>query len=166
MESLGKIRKHLILFQLFWIFNKTTEVKDAKVASGYTCFKTSGGYLYILGVININNPQNLVDAWEQNKRIRQVQGISNYFIRTFCWGENFIVILTQTGEIIYVDEKLCTTKLHIGDSKVKRWKEDRLEEIMIAKSSILAISRNKLYIWKPEMSKPPMHPSSRSGIEL
>ena len=46
---------------------KATEIKDAKVAPGYTAFKTSGGYLYILGIINFE--VNSFNTRESNKKL-------------------------------------------------------------------------------------------------
>ena len=93
------------------------------------------------------------------KYLKQVHGISNYFIRSFCCANEYIVILTQTGELIYVDERLRATKLHIDRCKhSKRNKEDRLESITITKNNIIGMSRNEIYIWTPEKTRPPVHP--------
>jgi len=62
--------------------DKTVEVKEAQVHQGYTAFKTAGGYLYVMGDIraeNTNSEGSLID----DDKLNQIQGISNYFIRTF-----------------------------------------------------------------------------------
>ena len=90
--------------------NNAVEVKEAKVAKGYTTFKTSGGYLYVIGKLNPPKRKSFFNLFD-SESFNQVQGISNYFIRTFCCAEKYIVILTQTGEILYVDEYLRITKV-------------------------------------------------------
>ena len=109
--------------------------------------------MYTVGVIE--NPN-----WKEegNEKLHQIQGISNYFIRNFDWAPNFIAILTQTGEIIYVDHSYKVSKIHSDTWMKKNWRDERLEHLWITKSHIISMSRNKLYIWKPVKSKPPIHP--------
>lgn len=137
--------------------DKAVEVKESKVCQGYTAFKTAGGYLYILG--SINSQKSFVAVYNTEEGIlKQVQGITNYFIRTFWCSEQFIAILTQTGEIIYVDEYLKTTKVYTDSCKHSKSKDERFEFITLTKGGIVALSRNKLYLWKPIKARPPVHP--------
>jgi hypothetical protein len=137
--------------------DQAVEVKEAKVAIGYTAFKTSGGYLYIIGDVNCDKKCPSVNVSET--KVKQVQGISNYFIRTFCCTSKCIVILTQTGEVIYVDEYIKITKIFGDSCKSTRWKDDRLQNLTVVGEKIVAMSRNKLYIWTQKKTKPPVHPN-------
>ena len=134
---------------------KAAEVKEARVAKGYTAFKTSGGYLYIIGSLEKSNKSNLIV-----KKFHQIQGISNYFIRSFICTERFIAILTQTGEILYVDEYYQVSMIHSDTCKKNNWRDDRVESLSVTQDHIISLSRNWLYIWKPVMAKPPIHPTS------
>jgi len=139
--------------------DKTVEVKEAQVHQGYTAFKTAGGYLYVMGDIraeNTNSEGSLID----DDKLNQIQGISNYFIRTFWCSYKFIVILTQTGELIYIDEYLKKTKIFSDSWKSKRCKDDQLQYLTVWGSDIISMSRTKLYIWKAKKVKPPIHPAS------
>ena len=140
----------------------TTEIKEAKVAKGYTAFKTSGGYLFIMGDINLNKNQL---PWRMRGQhfLRQVEKVTNYFIRSFWCNNEYIAVLTQTGEVIYIDEKLNISKLYSEICRNSRKnKEDRFEFLTLTKNNIIALSRKEMYIWTPEYNKPPFHPPASS----
>ena len=92
------------------------------------------------------------------KFLRQVEKVTNYFIRSFCCNNEYIAVLTQTGEIIYIDEKLNISKLYSEICRNSRKnKEDRFEFLTITKNNIIALSRKEMYIWTPEYNKLPLH---------
>ncbi|CAI2385099.1 unnamed protein product [Moneuplotes crassus] len=135
---------------------KAAEVKEAQVSRGYTAFKTSGGYLYVMG--NIKSKNNTNDGSDLEV-FHQIQGISNYFIRTFICTPKFITILTQTGELLYIDHEYKITKIHSDSCKKSKVRDDRIESLAVTKDHIISLSRNRLYIWKPVKAKPPIHPA-------
>jgi alpha-tubulin suppressor-like RCC1 family protein len=137
---------------------ESIEIKESKVSKGYTAFKTSGGHLYVIG--SLSSHKNPLSSLVVNQNFDQVKGISNYFIRSFWCGLDFIVILTQTGEVIYVNEHFQVIKIYSDKWRASRCRDDRLEHLTVNHSHIIAMSRNKLYIWKPCKVGPSARPSS------
>lgn len=136
---------------------ESIEIKEAKVSKGYTAFKTSGGHLYVMG--SLWDHKNPLPSLLVNNSFHQVKGISNYFIRSFWCGSDFIVILTQTGEILYVSETFQITKIYSDKWRTSRCRDDRLEHMTVSNNYIIAMSRNKLHIWKPCKVGPSIKPS-------
>lgn len=80
--ELGHEKIHTQKIPLEVTLPESIEAKDAKVAKGYTVFKTSGGYLYIMGDINLCKSE-IPSRMRGQSYIKHIEKLSNYFIRSF-----------------------------------------------------------------------------------